>query len=753
MFLFSKELVYLCLQISNKSVVAKAMTDARRLCYYYFFRYRFHKYGPAAHSSKSDERCIKMYNKIKKITLGIACVFFWQSQAIIVGSFTNPSRQAAIVFPPNDPTNEMRGFAAFENGFALANGTVNCLFNAYFPVAGNIDLRGGVLNLRTDLHVSDVATFVSTGTIRCNSRSVTLPSSIPPVTFAGSTSLQLITSVDVGGGINSFDWSVGDQYIAVSRDKTVADTEMFIYSFNGVALSQVSTRTGTVSSGEAVGWHPTLNYVALGINEDVNGPDLYVYQFAPGPNTLTETGNGLMQGAVYAVAWNPRGNWLASSSSSPTQQVRIFTFNSGTGSITQFATDTLVPNRLVQNNAMSWDSSGHYLVFGVANDATVGANELIVDYFDDVTISATVGVDIGQTVTTVDWSPTGTFIAVGLGGSTERLRIYQHNISNGTLTESTSARVGETSTVNSVDWHPSGNYLAAGVASGTGTEIRIYNFDKTAVMLSIFAQLNWESSIKQIRWSRSGNFLATIDSANVLSIFAFGGAPFAFDTGTLIFNSDINMATQFLATGTCVIEGNNYTLDLSNTDSFTIGSGATVLMKNMVIKGIIDGKINFIDTTGVLQLRDVIWTQTGDYTFTKGAFTIDGTVLFTGTSTFIYSSSKTSTINANATMMFDNNMTFSYVPSTANNSLLAMTDNTSNLYLLNTTLFANTIGLKLTKGNLILDGLCPIVSLATAAAQGILLGDGVSAINNVGINVLAESGFNINSGFLVYQNV
>jgi len=75
------------------------------------------------------------------------------------------------------------------------------------------------------------------------------------------------------------------------------------------------------------------------------------------------------------------------------------------------------------------------------------------------------------------------------------------------------------------------------------------------------------------------------------------------------------------------------------------------------------------------------------------------------------------------------------------------------LSLYETTLYANTSGLKLTKGILYVNGLCPLLSSATNANQGIAIGDGASAANNVTLSILAESGFSIQSGFFVYNNV
>ena len=60
---------------------------------------------------------------------------------------------------------------------------------------------------------------------------------------------------------------------------------------------------------------------------------------------------------------------------------------------------------------------------------------------------------------------------------------------------------------------------------------------------------------------------------------------------------------------------------------------------------------------------------------------------------------------------------------------------------------------KLKKGTIIIDGECYVNNDATDPAGGIWLGDGVDPANNITYKPLAESGFIIQSGYLVYNNV
>ncbi|MCX5921733.1 MAG: hypothetical protein NTX86_00150 [Candidatus Dependentiae bacterium] len=404
---------------------------------------------------------MKHVSLFKKYFFSFAICFFQGALSIVIGSFTVPSTQSFVTFPSADADNEMRGFASFDGGFALANNRTSCLFTSLCPVSRTIDLRLGKLALNTDLYLGDTVNFISTGTFIGNNNFIYTPAINEPLVINAAQTLSLTASVLVGLPVNSIDWNFSDQYVAAATNFSASAPELYTYSFNGgPLLSQVASTTFNFSA-LAVRFHPTLNYLQTSIASDIATNDTFAYRFNTSPNYLVQTGGDVLSGSGYAVAWNPRGSWVAASSDTsqyPDQaQLRIFNFNSGTGALSLLTTGTLTPIRNVQPNAMNWDSTGQYLVIGVNANATVGANELLLYYFNDTTLTSTNGVDLGRTVTAVDYSPSGTFIAAGLSAGTESLRIYRHTISNGTLVEEPSARVGETVTVNSVDWHPTGN--------------------------------------------------------------------------------------------------------------------------------------------------------------------------------------------------------------------------------------------------------------------------------------------------------
>jgi hypothetical protein len=115
---------------------------------------------------------------LKKLSIILLFLYAGYLQALVVGSLSAPSRQAITTFPTATLNNEMLGFAAFEGGFILTDALTTVTFNAYFPVSYLMNLRGGLLFLDVDMHLSNSFTaFVSTGTINGNGFSLTTPSS------------------------------------------------------------------------------------------------------------------------------------------------------------------------------------------------------------------------------------------------------------------------------------------------------------------------------------------------------------------------------------------------------------------------------------------------------------------------------------------------------------------------------------------------------------------------------------------------
>jgi hypothetical protein len=220
-------------------------------------------------------------------------------------------------------------------------------------------------------------------------------------------------------------------------------------------------------------------------------------------------------------------------------------------------------------------------------------------------------------------------------------------------------------------------------------------------------------------------------------------------------NADLTLQNScIIFDGNSSIIGQGHILTLASTCTIQVKQNASLLLKDIIIKGINSSKIACLDTRSTLSLENVQWIQNGNYNFNAGKFDVLGRWSLEGKNyRFAYQTNKKSTIRSYATMELMPSFTFSYKPSIANMNLLAFSDSTAELLVSGATIHTSNVGLQLTKGLLTIDDHVFFANDGATSAQGIYFGDGISAANNLNIDWLAESGFDITSGFLIYDNV
>lgn len=110
-----------------------------------------------------------MNKKIIIYLIPIFCIFY--VNPLTVGSNTAFSRQPFITFPAADANNNLRGFASFEKGFALADQTTTTTYDSFFPLSGAIFLNGGGLILNQDLTTTNSFVMATGGCVVGNGHS------------------------------------------------------------------------------------------------------------------------------------------------------------------------------------------------------------------------------------------------------------------------------------------------------------------------------------------------------------------------------------------------------------------------------------------------------------------------------------------------------------------------------------------------------------------------------------------------------
>lgn len=674
--------------------------------------------------------------------------------ALIVGSNTAVSRQSAVVvFPSEDGDNEIRGFTVLEHGFTLEDNVTTCTYNGIFPTSGDVSLSGGRLELFRNFILEPVAQIVSGGFIYGRHHFFEFPKCCPKqfyVPSAGAAeSFALIAQEDTGNQVYANAWSHDDLYLAAGTEDDNSDDELKIYYFDTHSL----TLTIQADVGDDIydlDWHPFAYYLAVARDRSPGQNSLYVYYLNVADGTLTLTASDdTYLSDVVAVDWHPSGNYLAIGSKDNNKEVVVYSFSPG--NLTQLDSYSFTPDRDILWGSINWDPEGTYLATGC--NASAGQPELNIFYFDGSNITLTISQTNGRDCRSVDWLPSGTFISVGLDAGTESLRMYEHDVASGTLTEQTSMRVGETVQINSLDWRNCECFLAIATdESPSAPELKLYGFNKTAMTLFYNTGIEVDEDVYSAHWSHNNTYLSIDGHDDNIDVYRFVvPCCFLFNDTTIIFNSTVYLQRPLSLSGNCCIEGNNNTLHL-HTDELRVCYGSSALIKDLIIEDVYGTKLECFDNVGTLSLKNVTLVLEGDYTFTLGHFEIIGDVWITGTSVFAYQSTQTSKICYNSTLHFDSGSTFSYDTYSARN-LWEMEDFSSTLHLYDATLFSVAPGLQLTKGALVIEGECRIENDATMHDDGITIGDGISASNDVTLRILPESGPYATTGWFNYKNI
>jgi len=259
-----------------------------------------------------------------------------------------------------------------------------------------------------------------------------------------------------------------------------------------------------------------------------------------------------------------------------------------------------------------------------------------------------------------------------------------------------------------------------------------------------------------IDWHTSGNIYGDqyrIDfcpSVQELGSVTYGQM---FDNTTITINSDLIVSGTVRFSGECFFNGNGKRILLADTGYLFIDSGATVTFKDVYIDGITEGKICCLDDSTKLTLDDVRWIQDGDYYFTQGSLKIFNNVDFTGSYTFFYQSSQTSTIDTHSFWNFYQGIRFAIgrKNGVTDSEPLYFEDETSVLKLENCCLMVTSSGVRFTRGLMILDRGVEIEVNSTDSTNGLIVGDGTD-IGNMSFRFHPGARILFSKGHIVYDN-
>jgi Tol biopolymer transport system component len=156
-----------------------------------------------------------------------------------------------------------------------------------------------------------------------------------------------------------------------------------------------------------------------------------------------------------------------------------------------------------------------------------------------------------------------------------------------------------------------------------------------------------------------------------------------------------------------IIDGNGNTLLLNDYAQIFVDNNVTLTLRNLVVcntkNNVNNPCLRISGNRGKLALDNVELAMANDMALAQGQLYFHNEVIFTGSSTFIYNSPEASFITRSGVVKFDKGTTFSFAPTSTADHLFKLQDKTSTLYLNGCTLKTTSSGMRLTKGNLILD--------------------------------------------------
>lgn len=613
--------------------------------------------------------------------------------ARVVGSNTASARQVATFFPAVDTDNKMLGFSVFEKGMMLESKVTSCVWDAFFPLSGNIVLNGGTLTLARDMSFSSP---YSLGTGQVNGEgwnSFLFPGSITEFAISlpsvnCNKQLSLLADISVGAAVNAVDWSFDSQYVAVARQGAAGNELQVYYVHDYVVTLTAGLDLGTINVN-TVRWHPSAYYLALGTS---SGNTLMTYYFNSANGTL-QLKSSVATSVVNAVAWGPTGDSLAVGMAITTNMVVYKVINGVLGSSYQASFGR---SSTVQKNALGWDSSGTYLAAGLATSTQ--NTELKIFQFTGSSLVLNTELELGVTVYALAWHPTQPYLAVGLTSGSESLKLY--SFVPGALSY-IAASAGIVNRVYGLHWHKDGAFLAAATqTSSLAYDLTIFTFDSNLLLLNVAAGYRTGSDIYAAAWSNDGTKICFGDAANRFKVLNYALAPLIFNNMNLFWNSSGVITAPIIFQGACVMDGGGRDISFDEFGSMIIAANSSLLVKNVVMQGITAHRIWCADDSSEIILKNMEWNQDGVYTFSVGSLRFKSNIIMSGDATFVYNAKQTSTVESQSSLVLNVGFTFSYDPGVASKNLLLLSDSSAQLVLDGGTLHTTTTGMQLTHGTI-----------------------------------------------------
>ena len=224
-------------------------------------------------------------------------------------------------------------------------------------------------------------------------------------------------------------------------------------------------------------------------------------------------------------------------------------------------------------------------------------------------------------------------------------------------------------------------------------------------------------------------------------------------SGALTLQSTVSLDGQWVFEDSCVINGNNHTLDIGLLGRIVIKDGVQLTLRDVAIHTVSEEDIKLLSDTSSIVLDNVTWVQDADITFDTGSMKFVNNVVFSGAYDFHYDSSRTSTIAANSQWKITGEMALKMGRKEAQDYVepLYFENSTSSLGLDSCTLIVTGSGMQFTRGRIDLDKDVNLEIMGTTVDTGLVLGNGQEE-HDFSMYLYSGLSLQFRSGQLVYNN-
>ncbi|MFC1841522.1 hypothetical protein ACFLYA_00455 [Candidatus Dependentiae bacterium] len=223
--------------------------------------------------------------------------------------------------------------------------------------------------------------------------------------------------------------------------------------------------------------------------------------------------------------------------------------------------------------------------------------------------------------------------------------------------------------------------------------------------------------------------------------------------GAITLNSNANLSGKWIFEDTCIINGNGHTIDVGQTGQILVKDGSQLTLRNVSLHMVSQNDVQLESDTSSIVLDSVKWVQDTDIIFDKGSIKFLNTVEFIGSYSFLYDSSRTSTIEADSKWKISGDMILRIGRKEAENYVepIYFENSTSVLRLSDCSFIITASGAQFTRGTIGLHGEVNLETISTATTNGLILGSGKQG-EDITIKASARTSLNFLSGMLVYNN-